>query len=224
MHASPRPHPPPCSRPLHAATACVRRLTVPSTRRDPRTARASFRSGCCFGGACKCARSWGMVMDAERHKSARALPTRRRPPCPPTPSLSCATACRGGVPECGDLHCCERISEPPELRGQAAAQVVFLKLPATGAPERDREQRRRTCDEGGKCDERAPPRPRPPTSPLHPLLPVLPRLGDWSAVWCGVAYIQLCQRDEVPELRRQTAAQAVAAKVPARGAPERDHG
>eukprot|EP00964_Phaeocystis_antarctica_P146318 scaffold112564_cov27-Phaeocystis_antarctica.AAC.1 len=41
-----------------------------------------------------------------------------------------------GMPRCSGSQD-RQVGEQPELRGQAAAQVVALKLPARGAPERD---------------------------------------------------------------------------------------
>ena len=62
--------------------------------------------------------------------------------------------------------------EPPELRGQAAAQAVVVKVPARGAPERDHGGTA-THAEGGKCDARFPYAPLPSVCPT----PTLPRLG-----------------------------------------------
>ena len=108
--------------------------------------------------------------------------------------------------------------EPPELRGQAAAQAVVVKEPARGAPERDHGGTAANA-EGGKCDARASPCTPPPSVPSHPLRchgleAGVPRCGD----------SQVLQRGEEPELRGHAAAQVVLAKGPARGAPERDHG
>ena len=56
--------------------------------------------------------------------------------------------------------------QQPELRGQAAAQDVALKVPARGAPERDHGGTA-TNAEAGKCDARA--SPSRATLPFHPL-------------------------------------------------------
>ena len=91
----------------------------------------------------------------------RVLPLRAaEPPRPgPFPPLSC-NSLEAGVPRCSSSQQLQR-SEPPELRGHAAAQAVFAKDPARGAPERDRR-------EGGKCDAAihppCPPAPYPATA------------------------------------------------------------
>ena len=108
--------------------------------------------------------------------------------------------------------------EPPELRGQAAAQVVVVQVPARGAPKRDHGGTAANA-EGGKCDARASPCTPPPSVPSHPL-----RCHGLEAGVPRCGGSQVCQRGKQPKLRGHAAAQAAAVKVPARGAPERDHG
>ena len=108
--------------------------------------------------------------------------------------------------------------EPPELRGQAAAQVVVVQVPARGAPKRDHGGTAANA-EGGKCDARASPCTPPPSVPSHPL-----RCHGLEAGVPRCGGSQARQRGEPPELRGQAATQVVVVKPPARGAPERDHG
>ena len=149
----------------------------------------------------------GLRMGNEGVETSNAFP---HPPPTLNPS-SKGRLCKHGLP-IGWV-------EPPELRGQAAAQVVVVQVPARGAPERDHGGTAANA-ESSKCDACASPtRPSPPSVPSHPLRchgleAGVPRCGD----------SQVLQRGEEPELRGHAAAQVVAEKVPARGAPERDRG
>ena len=86
----------------------------------------------------------GTATNAEGGKcDARASLTRRHSPCHPKQPLS-YHGLEAGVPSCGGSQVRQR-GEKPELRGQAAAQVVAVKVPARGAPEREiMGERRRT--------------------------------------------------------------------------------
>ena len=123
-----------------------------------------------------------------------------------------------GMPRCSGSQD-RQVGEQPELRGQAAAQVVALKLPARGAPERDH------WGIGDECRGRQVRRARFPYVSPHP--PCSPPSYP-ATVWrggvprCGGSQVR--QRGEIPELRWHAAAQVVVAKDPARRAPERDHG
>ena len=148
--------------------------------------------------------------DGRRGRQVR----RARFPYAPLPSVpSHALPCHGleaGVPRCGGSQARQR-GEKPKLRGQAAAQVVVAKGPARGAPERDHGGM--VMDAGGsKCDTRASPSRR------HPPCPPTPYPATAWRPRCGGS--QDLQRGEKPELRGYAAAQAVAVKAPARGAPE----
>ena len=82
------------------------------------------------------------MTDAECGKcDARASPTA---PPPSAPSRPLPHSFEAGVPRCGGSQFLQR-GEKPELRGQAAGQVVPAKGPARGAPEREiMGERRRT--------------------------------------------------------------------------------
>ena len=215
-----RPLPPLNLPRLGGGDAEVRWLTASSARSAARAARASRRSGRCSEGTCERgagAGSWGNGDERRGRQVRRARFPYAPPPSAPFHPLSCH-GLEAGLARCGGLQLVQR-SEPPELRGQAAAQVVVLKPPARGAPERDHGGMA-TNVEGGKCDARASPMRRrtlralPPALLCHGLEAGVPRCGG----------SQFRQRGEPPELRGQAAAQVVAAKTPARGAPERDHG
>ena len=72
--------------------------------------------------------------------------------------------------------------ELPELRGDAAAQVVVVKVPARGAPEQEIMWERRQNAEGGKCDVRASPARRRPPPPPTPYSATAWRRGCQAAV------------------------------------------
>ena len=79
---------------------------------------------------------------------ARASPTRRLSPCPPTPYPAMAWR---RMPWYGSSQVCQR-GEQPKLRRHAAAQVVVAeKPPARGVPERDHGGTEMHT-EGGNCD------------------------------------------------------------------------
>ena len=67
--------------------------------------------------------------------ATRVLPLRAAALRVPSRPLPCATIWRRGLPRCGGSQLRQR-GEKPKLRGHAAAQVVALKVPARGAPER----------------------------------------------------------------------------------------
>ena len=162
-------------------------------------------------------RDHGGNSDERRGRQVRRA---RFPYAPPPSAPSHPLSCHGmeaGVPRCGGSQPRQR-GQQPELRGHAAAQVVAVKVPARGAPERDNGGKD-TRAEGGKCDARASPMRRRPPSHPNPYPATAWRRGLPS---CGGS--QVHQRGEPPELRGQAAAQVVVVKGSAREAPERDHG
>ena len=74
----------------------------------------------------------GLEWKADSRASKRAIPKRRRPPRPVAVPRRCE---RGVEPRCCGSHLLQH-GERPQLRGQAATQTVFFKLPARGVPER----------------------------------------------------------------------------------------
>ena len=105
--------------------------------------------------------------------------------------------------------------EPPELRRQATTQVVVVKQPAREGCRSGIMGGRRRTQRAASAMRALPLYEPPPSLPSHSL----PYHGlEARVVSCGSS--QLRQRGKQPELRRHAAAQAVALKVPARGAPE----
>ena len=118
---------------------------------------------------------------------------------------------RGGGAELRRLQFCQR-GELPELRGQAAVQVVDAKAPAIGIEGGVKLQRMASATRVLPLGIAAP-RALP--------LPISCRGLQARVPSCGSS--QQTQSSELPELRGQAAAQVVLAKLSARGAPERDH-
>ena len=83
------------------------------------------------------------------------------------------------MPSCGGSQVLQ-LGEQPELRGQAAGQVVAVKLPARGAPEQ-----KITWGNGDRLTQRAVGATRVlplRAATLHAILnPTLPRLGGGDA-------------------------------------------
>ena len=140
-HSTPvNPHPQPSVK-FHICTAYVRGLSCSSCEGKlplsllSRYLRAQGRAG-----------SWGNG-DAPKGRQVRCarFPYTRRQTRP----LSCH-GLETKVPRYGGSQFRQR-GEPPELRGQAAAQVIVVKVPARGAPERGHGGTA-TDAEGGKCD------------------------------------------------------------------------
>ena len=80
------------------------------------------------------------------------------------------------MPSCGGSQLLQR-GEEPELRGQAAAQVVPAKGPARGAPEREIMGERRRTQRLASATRVLPLRAAIPSAPLG----TLPRLGGGGA-------------------------------------------
>jgi len=129
------------------------------------------------------------------------------------------TAPRAGRrPSAAGSHVRQR-GEGAELRGQAAAQAVVVKLPASekGHPrggergEREGVERRGKCGGHGRCGGCVPAPRALALSPPRPCLPTAPRAGRRPSA----AGSHVPQRGEGAELRGQAAAQAVGVKVPA---------
>ena len=144
------------------------------------------------------------------------LPARRHPPRPPTPYILPrlgGRGCRGAA-----AHRFVSAVRSPSCEGKLLLRLFQLRYL--------REGRRSgimggtaTNAEGGKCDACTSPTRR------HTLraLPLLPCHGLEAGVpRCGGS--QSRQRRELAKLRGHAAAQVVALKLPARKAPEQDHG